>query len=231
VELSDYRSSKKQRPDFKYRAKPKPITFPKSLGEPESRRHYELRSTLFQVAKAALANRAAIGSAQLVYWNAANPTCCVDPDLFVRVGAVDSLFESWKTWERGAPDVAVEIVGNTNATELAWDQSLRFYHELGIEELVRFDPIAPVDCLRVWDRVQDDLVERDLDGRIRVESLVLGLFWVVHNDATLGPTLRLAKDDSGGRLLPTPAEWEAKKRKEAEARVRELEEQIRRMSK
>jgi hypothetical protein len=39
--------------------------------------------------------------------------------------------------------------------------------------------------------------------------------------------LRLGKDGSGGRLLPTPVELEVKKRRVAEQRVRELEEEIR----
>lgn len=193
---------------------------------PETRRHYELRTTLFQVVKLALADQASIGSAQLVFWNAADPSRSLAPDLFVRLGAPDSLFDSWKTWERGAPEVAVEILSDADATELAWEGQLHRYHELGVEELVRFDPLAPADFLRVWDRVDDDLIERDLDDPLVAESPVLGLYWVVVKDASLGRMLRLAKDDSGGRLLPTPVEREAKKRKEAEQRVRELEEKL-----
>ena len=224
---SDYRSNKRQRPDLKYRAKPKPLAFLADQREAESRSHCEMRTVLFQATKTALADRAAIGSAQSIFWNAASPTCRVVPDLFIRMGASDSVFDSWRTWDHGAPDVAVEILSNTDGTELSWSQKLRAYHELGIEELVRFDPIAPTDSLRIWDRVQEDLLERDLDGKTRAESVVLGLFWVVRTDPLLGPTLRLAKDDSGRRLFPTPTEWETQKRIEAEARVRELEEKLR----
>jgi Uma2 family endonuclease len=227
VEAPSRRSSKKRRRNFRYRAKPKELDFPTDAGVPETRRHYELRTTLFQIAKLALAEQASIGSAQLVFWNAADPSRSVAPDLFIRLEAPDSLFDSWKTWERGAPEVAVEILSDSDATELAWDGRLHRYHELGVEELIRFDPIAPADCLRVWDRVNEDLVERELEDPMMAESSVLGLHWVVIKDPTLGRMLRLAKDDSGGRLLPTPVEREAKKRKEAEQRVRELEEKLR----
>lgn len=194
---------------------------------PETRRHYELRTTLFQVAKLAFADKASIGSDQLVYWNAADPNRCLAPDLFIRLGVPDTLFDSWKTWERGAPDVAVEIVSDSDASELAWEDRLHRYRELGVEELVRFDPIAPADFLRVWDRVDEDLVERMLDDPLIAESPVLGLCWIVMPDAVLNRVLRLAKDASGGRLLPTPVEREAKRRLEAERRVQELEEALR----
>jgi len=55
---------------------------------------------------------------------------------------------------------------------------------------------------------------------------MLGLYWVVIKNATLGRVLRLAKDNSGGRLLPTPVEREARRRREAELRVRELEQKL-----
>ena len=179
VDITSRRATEKRRRDYRYRATPNAVEFPSNLGMPETRRHYELRTTLFQVAKLAFAERASIGSDQLVYWNAADPYRCLAPDLFIRLGVPDSLFDTWKTWERGAPDVAVEIVSDSDASELAWEDRLHRYRELGIEELVRFDPIAPADSLRVWDRVREDLVERMIDDASIAESAVLGLCWVV----------------------------------------------------
>lgn len=227
VDVLSRKSTRKRRRNYRYRAKPKPVVFPTDMGMPETRRHYELRTTLFQIAKLALADQASIGSDQLIFWNAADPSRCLAPDLFIRLGEADSLFDSWRTWERGAPEIAVEILSDSDATELVWEDRLARYHELGVEELLRFDPIAPADCLRIWDRVEDDLVERELAESKAAESAVLGLFWVVTKDPVLGRMLRLGKDGSGGRLLPTPVELEAKKRRVAEQRVRELEEEIR----
>lgn len=225
------KSTTKRRRNFRYREHPKPIQFPTDVGLPETRRHYELRTALFQITKLALSNIASIGSDQLVYWNAADPSRCVAPDLFIRLGAPDTLFDAWKTWERGAPEIAVEILSDSDATELVWEDRLKQYHELGVEELVRFDPVAPADSLRVWDRIDDDLVERELEDPVAAESAVLGLCWVVTKDPSLGRILRLAKDASGGRLLPTPVEREAMKRRDAERRVRELEEELKRRDK
>lgn len=193
----------------------------------ETRRHYELRTALFQLVKLALADRASIGSEQYIYWNGADPTRRLAPDLFVRLGVPDRLFESWKTWERGAPEVAVEILMDSDSTELAWDDRLRGYHELGIEELVRFDPVAPADTLRIWDRVDGDLVERQLDEPLLAESAVLRMTWVVTQDAVLGRVLRLARNAEGTDLLPTPVEHEARLRAVAERRVEELEAELR----
>lgn len=71
---------------------------------------------------------------------------------------------SGKTWERGAPDVAVEIVSPSHAPSLAGSEKLERYQSLGVRELVRFDPEArPGEpALRIWDRVEDRLLERDL---------------------------------------------------------------------
>ncbi|PIE05860.1 MAG: hypothetical protein CSA75_02550 [Sorangium cellulosum] len=203
------------------------MQFPTDARAPESRKHYELRTALFQIAKLALSSVASIGSDQLVYWNASDPSRCVAPDLLIRLGGPDTFFESWKTWERGSPEIAVEILSESNATEMSWADQLQRYHECGVQEVVRFDPVAPAECLRVWDRIRGDLVERALNDPLVAESAVLGLCWIVVKDLALGRLLRLAKDASGGRLLPTPVEREAMKRFEAERRVHELEEQLR----
>jgi hypothetical protein len=133
----------------------------------------------------------------------------------------------------------VEIVSPNEGDGIAWDEKLARYHQLGVRELVRFDPEAPEgQRLRVWDRVNGDLVERRRDGDDHSRRITLGLVWTVR--AILGPNgageltgLRLV--DSEGRLLEMPEEAEGRARAEAEtraqaaeARARELEEQLRR---
>lgn len=82
-------------------------------------------------------------------------------------------FDSWKTWERGTPELAVEIVSDSDRHE--WNDKLLRYRDLGLRELVLFDAEARAGRrLRVRDRVERDLVERALDSE-SAESFVLTL--------------------------------------------------------
>jgi Uma2 family endonuclease len=170
--------------------------------------HFELRTALYMILKRELAASVCIGSDQFVYWNAKDPKTCLAPDVFVKLGKPFAHFDSWKTWERGTPELAVEILSDSDE----WSEKLDRYHELGVRELVSFDPTSAQ--LRVWDRIDDDLVERVVEGV--TPCLTLELFWVV---AALGGdrALRLARDATGATLLVT-----------AEERVAELEEALRR---
>ena len=108
-----------------------------------------------------------------------------------------------------------------------------------MQEVVRFDPDAPPrGRLRVWDRMVGDLVDREVEGQ-STSCAALSLTWVVRPDPQLGATLRLARDEQRGELLPTLAEakdaegrmrvQETDRRKDAEQRIRELEEELRRL--
>ena len=198
---------------------------------PESRRHLVLRTILFQLLFDELTPGATVGSDQFVYWNAADPRRCLAPDALVRLGVPDATFDAWKTWERGAPDVGVEIASESDASERAVSEKLARYHEAGFREVVRFDPDA-VDArrLRVWDRVDDDLVERRTDPGSPVASLPLGLFWVVAPADDQPRALRLARDAAGSELVPTrrEAEFAQAEGRRAEAEGRRVEAEGRR---
>jgi hypothetical protein len=132
----------------------------------------------------------------------------------------------------GVPDLAVEVVSDSDRRR--WSEKLADYHELGVKELVRFDPGEPPGArLRVWDRVDEDLVERAI-ARDETPCVTLGVNWAVRpvEDEPVG--LRLI--DGEGRLLEVPEEAaerardaEAQGRAAAEARVCELEEELRRV--
>jgi Uma2 family endonuclease len=223
---------------------PSPIRFPVEETVPESKRHLELRTMLYTVLKT-FADRHSIGCDQFVYWSASDPKRCLAPDGFVRLGTPDGDFDSWKTWERGAPELCIEIVSEFDASLRSWEKKLARYHELGAAEVVRFDPDAPEGKrLRVWDRLEGDLVERIVEAD-RTPCLTLGLFWVVGAGAGYPAAPRLARDPEGRDLFPTPAEAhaaesrareaetrareaETRAREAAEQRVRELEEELRR---
>jgi Uma2 family endonuclease len=209
----------------RYVRAPNPLHFPEHEQVPETKWHLELKTLLYQFLKLAFADQAHIGCDQFVYFDAANPRVCLAPDAFVRMGGPDELFGSWKVWERGAPHVAVEIISDFDARDSNWDAKLASYRQLGVRELVRFDPEASELKLRIWDRLDDDLVERALSG-IPTPSTVLPGFWLLVADAQLGPTLRLSQDAQGSVLYPVPDSADARALLAARARIRELEAEL-----
>ena len=92
-----------------------------------------------------------------------------------------------------------------------------------MRELVRFDPECEPASLRVWDAIDQDLVEREAVGRCAPSHYLPGV-WLVVEDPEQGSLLRLSHDAEGQRLYPTPAEHS---RQEAE-RVRREAESVRR---
>jgi hypothetical protein len=144
------------------------------------------------------------------------------PDAFVRLHTPDSKFKSWKVWEWGAPELAVEILSDSDEH---WETKLLKYARLGVRELVSFDPESSPATLRIWDRLETDLVERELIGNSAASNVLPG-YWVVVADPEHGPALRLSHDDEGTSLFPTPTEAEVAARKLAEARIRELEAEL-----
>jgi Uma2 family endonuclease len=205
---------------IRYLRAPNPIHFPESAEVPESKLHLELCALLYALLKYSFAKEHSIGSDQFVYWDPTEPRACLAPDAFVRLGTPDTRFKTWKVWERGAPEVAVEIQSDSDEGE-PWEAKLRKYPKLGVRELVAFDPQQAK--MRVWDFVDHDLVERGTSG-VTAKSNVLPGYWVVVEDRELGPALRLSHTEDGSDLFPTPAEAEAEARKaEAEARKAEAE--------
>jgi Uma2 family endonuclease len=195
-----------------------PLHFPVSLEVPESTRHFRLRTLLFQFLKYAFEDAAMIGSDQFVYWDPTNPRVCLAPDAFVCFGTPNADFDSWKAWERGVPQVAVEIISDSDASEASWDVKFERYRRLGVSELVWFDYHTPERPLRIWDFVGDDLLERRL-LEPWARSHHLGAYWLPVEGENGELSLRLSRDELGLLLLPTPEEYHAEQRRiEAEGR-------------
>jgi len=212
---------------------PAPLSFPVAEAVPETAWHLDARTALYQSVRRELEGRALVGSDQFVYWDPTNPKKSLAPDLAVRRGAPGEPLGSWKTWERGAPEVGVEIASESDAPAKALAEKLERYRQAGIAEVVWFDVAGGPRLLRLWDLFDGDLVERELAGAEDYRCDALRLYWRVHQDPTLGPTLRLARDAAGVDLVPTPAEAEraAKEveraaRQAAEARVAALEAEL-----
>jgi hypothetical protein len=197
------------RGERRYLRPPVPLFFPSDEEVPELKLHLLLRTALFQLIRLALGHRVIVGSDQFVYFDAANPNRRLAPDVLVWVGAPDQLFDNWKVWERGAPHIAVEIVSPSDKPPGPWGAKLERYKQCGVKELVRFDPESKTAPLRLWDRIDGDLVERDLSAPDGLHCDALGLWWCVQANAQLGPMLRLARDAAGLQLLPTLEESQA----------------------
>ena len=194
--------------------------FPESEEVPETNRHLEIRTALYQILKRELAREATLGSEQFVYWDPTTSKKNLAPDAFVRLGVPHQVFRIWKTWERGAPDLGVEVVSDSDEGEPDWNEKLERYRAAGIREVVRFHSEDRERPIRIWDAIDGDLVERAPNDPDLRACETLGLWWVVVDDRLVGPMLRLSRDREGLDLLPTPDEAEAKSR-EAEAKSRE----------
>jgi Uma2 family endonuclease len=206
-----------------------PIFFPESEKVPETQEHLEQRTLLYQLLLDALGPSATVGSDQFIYFDAEDPKQVVAPDVYVRLAPAADLVRSWKVWERGAPEVAIEIVSESDATDMVWQEKLGRYRRLGTSELVRFDLRVGERPLRIWNRVDGRLLERELPEapfsiQTTARSLVLALDWVVRPLERLALGLRIEKD---GVLLLTRAEARevAERQALAERHAKEAERQ------
>ncbi len=181
---------------------------------PETNPQFERRVMLYESVKCELAAVSTIGSDQFVYWDPTSVVKRFAPDLFVKVGVPHVPVDVWKVWERGAPEVGVEIVSKSDRPEDEWGEKLARYRAAGVREVVRFDAEDLEQPIHVWDHVDGELVERVPDDPDMRACHALGLWWVVGNAPQLGPTLRLARDKEGRDLLPTPAEARARAEQE-----------------
>jgi hypothetical protein len=215
----------------RYVRPPKPLFFPVVETVGESTVGYEIRTALYQIVRLAFGDGALVSTDQFLYWDPTNPKRCLSPDLGVRVGARDELLSTWKTWERGAPQVGVEIVSPSDAAELPWAKKFARYRQAGIAEVVRFNVLGDMPVLTLWDLVDGDLVERDLSDPEALFSDALGFYWCIVPNPRLKAMLRLARDHEGKDLLPTPAEHAAREAERAAlARIAELEAELARRS-
>jgi len=174
-----------------------------------------------------------------VYWDPRDPRKNMAPDVYFGIGPQPLPITSWKTWERGVPDLAIEIVSDADSSARAKEKSVERYVELGVRELLRFDCRGAKRNLEAWDIVAGVARPRIMDTRLVTPCHTLGGSFVVAETGPLGATLRLARDLAGSDLLPTDREettlakrllLDAKKQarnaqkqaKDAEARIAEL---------
>ena len=208
----------------------------------QGRRHHRLCEALYQIVRAAVGLGHTVGADQFVYFDGANPKRCLAPDAFVTLDAPDHDFDSYLVWEEGTPHLAFEVLSPSDTPERwTFEQKLRRYRSLGVRELVTFHVDAPPgQRLRVWDRLEHDLVERVVEDE-RTPCVTLGLTLLiapvaVDPELEYPACLRLARDAEGRDLFFTPEERarcesenarrESENARRAEARIAELERQL-----
>ena len=190
----------------------------------QGRRHLHLCQALYAMIRSVCVPEHTVGADQFVYFDASNPRRCLAPDCFVTLGVRDHDFDSYLVWDEGTPQLAFEVLSPSDSPERwTFEEKLARYHALGVRELVVFHVEAsPGERLRVWDRIDGDLVERVVTED-RTPCLTLGVMLLIGPVDDYAVGLRLARE---GDLVLTDAEGraaEVRARERAEARVAELE--------
>lgn len=194
---------------------------------PESLLHVQLRTALWQLLGDHFGDRGLAGTDQFVYWDRTDAKQNLAPDVYFGLGPQPLPLKSWKTWERGVPDLAIEFVSDSDSAERAKEKSVARYAELGVRELLRFDRLEDRSVLEAWDIEGGLAVPRSIDERLITPCRTLGCTFVVAPIEGIGRTLRLARDPEGRDLFPTQREttqlvqMQAAREREAAARERE----------
>jgi hypothetical protein len=187
-----------------------PLRFPEQEPEAErmgqGSRHRKLCNALYEMLCEVCAPEHTVGADAFVYFDASNPRRCLAPDAFVTLGVRDHDFEGYLVWEEGTPDVAFEVLSPSDTPERwTFKEKLQRYRALGVRELVVFDvDAAPGERLRVWDRLEHDLVERVVTGDA-TPCVTLGVTLLVEPVEGYAVGLRLARDPEGRVLTPSEA--------------------------
>ena len=178
-----------------------------------------------------------VGADTFVYWVEGEPGKRVAPDVYVLPGIEQGIVvPSWRLWEVGVkPSFAFEVVSSDALKD--HEDGPALYGEIGVQELVVFDPqarIAQREANASRQRVRWQVFRR-VKGRgfVRVESSQadriasrsLGCFLrVVGEGAEL--RIRVGLGPTGDELFPTEAEAERARADAALARVAQLEAEL-----
>jgi Uma2 family endonuclease len=161
-----------------------------------------------------------VSTNQFFYYKKGDPRAAVAPDVYT----IDDIslhlnqVRCWKTWEPDVrpPTLALEIVADDDRKDYA-DTMVERYQQLGVRELVRYDPThrgrRKRELLTHFVRADDgQLVRRPVFGD-RVQLVSYDLWLVPHaNDA-----LRLGVGPQGASLWPTTSERAAAEAARADA--------------
>jgi Uma2 family endonuclease len=208
------------------------LEYPDSDGEPMAESDFQLIPLIYAITALRIYFQnhpdVYVAGDMLLYFEQGNPKAVVAPDVFVVMGAPKRRRRSYMLWrEPKAPDFILEI---TSASTAGQDLGIKkgLYAYLGVTEYFQFDPTAdylnpPLQGLRLEDgRYVPILPQPSSNGTLRIYSETLRLYLELHNDEFRFTT------PNGQRLLS--AEESEAARKTAEARIAELEAELRRLA-
>ena len=206
-----------------------PIDFPSTDPEWELGQttvHYALCAALRSALSRAVRDKDFVATDLFVYFDPDDPHKKCAPDGFVKLGAPRQQKDVWRTWLDGIPELCIEVLSSSDREVLPLSEKIVRYTILGTNELVTFDPNAPVGRrLRAWDRHHHTLIERAV-SRERTPCRTLDLWFVVApalseegleaSNAVID-ALRLARDPDGRDLILTSVEQTLRERADKDA--------------
>ncbi|MFO0554316.1 MAG: Uma2 family endonuclease [Polyangiaceae bacterium] len=167
------------------------------------------------------------GADQFIYFKRGDVRRRVAPDVFVLPGVRPGRrVRSWKTWEEGmvVPSFALEVVSLDVDKDSVDAPAL--YRDLGVGELVIFDPDFEAEPGRYRFQVyrfgKSRRVVPQVTNEDRVQSKALGC-WIRATGAGETTRLRLATGAHGDELVPTDAERAEREQAEKERERAEKE--------
>lgn len=209
------------------------IDYPESDGKPigETDLHRDWTVRLLEIFRQRYARQKVYAASDLLlYYEAGTPTKFVVPDCFVVLDCSPHRRRTFLTWqEEHTPDVLFEVTSRSTSSSDLVDKPV-IYERIGVQEYFLFDPSAeyltpPLRGFRTVDGYLRDIPSTD--GRLTCETLGVDLY-------CRGKDLVVVDRETGVEQLPKADFEEREKEQEragrlaAEARVRELEEELRR---
>jgi hypothetical protein len=168
-----------------------------------------------------------VGADQFIYYEQFDPSKVVAPDVYVLAGVSPRRrVKTWKVWKTGiVPSFAMEVVA-TRGTKKDYVDAPERYRDLGVKELVIFDPDAERSQDRVrWQRYRKlkarGFVRVEATNADRIYARELGC-WLRTVGEGLATRVRLSTGPEGEELFPTAVEAE-RAAKEAERAAKEGE--------
>jgi hypothetical protein len=175
-----------------------------------------------------------VGADTFIYYARRKPKKVVAPDLYVLPGVEQGRrIQSWKVWQTGiVPSFALEVVSAAEPKK-DYEEAVKRYSELGVDELIIFDPDHEKSAGRVrWQRyrkLKRGFVQVESSNADRLRSRALGCFLVVVGSGD-AERVRLGTGPTGDELVPTEAEAERAAKEQALQRVAELEALVAKLS-
>ncbi len=236
-----------------------PMLYPDSDGQPmadNDQQYQTMVDTRFALQQKFRDQEAYVGANLLIYFQEGDPTKSIAPDVFVALGVPPGRRRTFLTWLEGQPpDAVIEIASpRTWKADVSWKKGL--YLGLGVQEYFLFDPSGEYFQPLLQGFQLEDGVYRLMAsstgerGVLGLQSAVLGVeLWAQTNDDPAMPYVLRVWDIAANAWLPTPegetrareeaemratasearAVAESAARKQAEARLHEMEAELRRL--